>query len=83
MNFDFSLFKQFTMAEKYRFQFRAEAFNLMNTPTFTLPSSNSPSMTCIGRTPGAACNDNNPEFGKLSGAQATGRQLQFGLKFLF
>jgi hypothetical protein len=83
VNFDFSLFKQFTLAEKYRFQFRAEAFNLMNTPTFTLPSSNSPSMTCIGRTPGAACNDNNPEFGKLSGAQATGRQLQFGLKFLF
>jgi hypothetical protein len=40
-------------------------------------------MTCIGRAPGSACNDNNPEFGKLSGSSATGRQLQFGLKFLF
>jgi hypothetical protein len=83
VNFDFSLFKQFMFTEKYRLQFRAEAFNLTNTPTFTLPSSNSPSMTCIGRAPGSACNDNNPEFGKLSGSSATGRQLQFGLKFLF
>ncbi len=83
VNFDFSLFKEVTFSERMRLQFRAEAFNLMNTPTFSLASSNSPSMTCIGRTPGSACNDNNPEFGKLSGAQATGRQLQFGLKFLF
>jgi len=83
VNMDFSLFKQFSIAEKYKVQFRAEAFNLTNTPTFFLPSSNSPAMTCIGRTPGSACNDNNPEFGKMSGAQATGRQIQFGLKFLF
>ena len=83
VNFDFSIFKQFTFTERWRLQFRAEAFNLTNTPTFTLPSSNSPSMTCIGRNPGSACNDNNPEFGKLSGASATGRQLQFGLKLLF
>jgi len=83
VNFDFSLFKQVNLTERMRLQFRAEAFNLTNTPTFSLASSNSPSMTCIGRTPGSACNDNNSEFGKLSGAQATGRQLQFGLKFLF
>jgi len=83
VNFDFSLFKDFTFAERYRVQFRAESFNLMNTPTFSLPSSNSPSMTCIGRTPGSACNDNNPEFGKLTGSSATGRQIQFGMKFIF
>lgn len=83
VNFDFSLFKQLIFNERYRVQFRAEAFNLTNTPTFTLASSNSPPMTCIGRTPGSACNDNNPEFGKLTGSSATGRQIQFGLKFLF
>ena len=83
VNFDFSLFKQVNFTERLHLQFRAEAFNLTNTPTFSLPSSNSPSMTCIGRTPGSACNDNNPEFGKLSGSQATGRQLQFGLKIIF
>ncbi len=83
VNFDFSLFKEVTFGDRMRLQFRAEAFNLTNTPTFSLASSNSPPMTCIGRTPGSACNDNNSEFGKLSGAQATGRQVQFGLKFLF
>ena len=83
VNFDFSLFKQVLISERFRVQFRAEAFNLTNTPTFTLASSNSPPMTCIGRTPGSACNDNNPEFGKLTGSSATGRQIQFGLKFLF
>ncbi len=83
VNFDFSLFKEVTFGDRMRLQFRTEAFNLTNTPTFSLASSNTPPMTCIGRTPGSACNDNNPEFGKLSGAQATGRQLQFGLKFLF
>jgi len=40
-------------------------------------------MTCIGRAPGTACNDNNTEFGKLSGSSATGRQIQFGLKLMF
>ncbi|MEX2263820.1 MAG: TonB-dependent receptor [Bryobacteraceae bacterium] len=83
VNFDFSLFKQFNVTERHLVQFRAEAFNLTNTPTFLLPSSNSPAMTCIGRAPGTACNDNNPQFGQLSGSSSTGRQLQFGLKFIF
>jgi hypothetical protein len=83
VNFDFSLFKDFQASERFRVQFRSEFFNLTNTPTFFLPSSNSPSMTCIGRAPGAACNDNNPEFGKLSASTATGRQIQFALKLYF
>jgi hypothetical protein len=36
---DFSLFKNFAIREKFRFQFRAEAFNLTNTPTFEIPNS--------------------------------------------
>ncbi len=83
VNFDFSVFKDISFVERYRLEFRTEFFNLTNTPTFLLASSNSPSMTCIGRSPGSACNDNNPEFGKLSGSSATGRQVQFGLKFVF
>jgi len=38
-NLDFSLFKNFSVREKFRFQFRAEAFNLTNTPTFEVPNS--------------------------------------------
>ncbi|MDP2998175.1 MAG: TonB-dependent receptor [Bryobacterales bacterium] len=83
VNLDFSLFKEMSLTEKHRIQFRTEFFNLTNTPTFYLPSSNSPSMTCIGRTPGSACDDNNAQFGKMSGSSATGRQIQFGLKFIF
>jgi hypothetical protein len=66
-----------------RIQFRTEFFNLTNAPTFLLPSSNSPGMTCMGRAPGTACNDTNPQFGKLSNSSTTGRQIQFGLKVIF
>jgi hypothetical protein len=60
------------MSDRIHLQFRAEAFNLLNTPAFFLPSAASPALT-IG----------NPTFGKLNASSATGRQLQFGLKLLF
>lgn len=53
-NFDFGLQKRFTVAERKYFEFRAEAFNLTNTPVFT----------GVGRTLG------NSTFGKLTSAQA-------------
>jgi hypothetical protein len=71
-NLDFSVFRNFPIRERFNIQFRAEAFNLSNTPAFFLPSAASPVLT-IG----------NPSFGKLSASSATGRQLQFGMKFVF
>src|SRR3954453_20927746 len=71
-NLDFSVFRNFAFKERYNLQFRAEAFNLTNTPAFFLPSANSPALT-IG----------NPSFGNLNSSGATGRQLQFGLKLYF
>jgi hypothetical protein len=71
-NLDFSLFKNFRIRERANVQFRAEAFNLTNTPTFFLPSANNASLT-IG----------TPSFGQLSSSSATGRQVQFGLKLAF
>jgi hypothetical protein len=53
-------------------QFRAEAFNLSNTTTFTLPNARSIELT-VG----------NAAFGKLVGSQTVGRQVQFGLKLLY
>ena len=60
------------LRNRYTVQFRAEAFNLSNTPAFSLPAANSQALT-IG----------NAAFGKLTSSSATGRQLQMGLKFLF
>lgn len=39
-NLDFSLFKQFHVTERARLEFRAEAFNLTNSPTFNAPGTN-------------------------------------------
>jgi carboxypeptidase family protein/TonB-dependent receptor-like protein len=71
-NLDFSVIRNFSIRERVGLQFRAEAFNLTNTPAFFLPSAASPALT-IG----------NPNFGKLTASSATGRQIQFGLKLLF
>jgi hypothetical protein len=71
-NLDFSLFKNFRIRERANVQFRAEAFNLTNSPTFFLPSASNAALTL-----GTA------NFGKLSSSSATGRQVQFGLKLNF
>lgn len=80
VNFDFSVFKEFKVTERYKVQFRSEYFNLTNTPTFFLGGPGSSPLTCRG-TPGATCT--NTDFGVLSSGTATGRQAQLGLKLLF
>ncbi len=72
VNLDFSLFKNTRINERAAVQFRAEFFNLTNTPTFFLEAANRPSLS-VG-------SDN---FGKLNNSTAVGRQIQFGLKFMF
>jgi hypothetical protein len=69
VNFDVSLFKNFTIRERYRLQFRAEAFNLTNTPTFETP----------GRAVGSAT------FGVVTATAFTPRprEVQFALVLKF
>jgi hypothetical protein len=81
VNFDVSVLKENNISERIRLQFRSEFFNLTNTPTFTLATPGATSMTCRS-TPGGACTGNK-DFGTMSSASATGRQVQFGLKLLF
>jgi hypothetical protein len=67
-NLDFSLFKNFRIvAEKVSLQFRAEAFNLFNTPIFGFPNQG----------------QNSPTFGQITTQANTPRQLQMALKLVF
>ena len=64
---DLSLFREDRITERCKLQFRAEAFNFLNHPTFAIPQ--------------AAVT--NPQFGQVSGTASTARQVQLGLKVLF
>ena len=63
---DFSLFKQFSIG-MHRLQFRAEAFNLTNTPSFNAPN------TAIDTAAG----------GRVTSTSSSPRQMQFALKYTF
>lgn len=69
VNFDASLFKDFAFRERYRLQFRAEAFNLTNTAVFGNP----------------VTNINSAAFGQVQTLRVNSgpRQLQFAAKLYF
>ena len=75
VNMDSSLFRTFKLTEKFNLQFRAEAFNLSNTPAFANPNGNV----------------NSSNFGKIlstrSGTSRTAlgrsREFRFGLRLGF
>jgi hypothetical protein len=69
VNFDVSLFKNTRIKERFNLQFRAEAFNIANTPTFGTPNGNIDSTS----------------FGQITSTRTgtAPRQLQFGLKLFF
>jgi hypothetical protein len=70
VNFDFAAFKTLTFGERVNLQFRAEFFNLFNTPTFGPPN-------------GTCCLENNGNFGVVTNTVGNPRLLQFGLKLSF
>lgn len=67
VNFDFSVFKNFALTERFKLQFRTEFFNLFNHAQFDLPN------TAIG----------SPSAGIISGIVGTPRQVQFALRLSF
>ena len=67
VNLDLSLFKAFPILERVQLQFRAEFFNLFNTPQFDLP------FATIG----------SPGAGTVTSLVGNPRQIQFGLRLAF
>jgi len=85
-NLDASLFKNFRITEGSRLQFRAEFFNLFNSPNFAPPSSSlNGSAAYLPSTPGGAYPTQvRPQGpGSITSLIAPMRIVQFGLKFLF
>ena len=66
-NVDFSIFKRFSVTGSQALEFRAEAFNLLNSVYFNLPNS------AIDTTAG----------GRVTSTSNAARQMQFGIKYLF
>jgi hypothetical protein len=74
INWDFSTFKKFQLFESHELQFRAEFFNIFNTPQFNLPGSSIASAANFGVS--------TSTLTTVSGF-GTHRQIQFGLRYTF
>ncbi|MGI8959118.1 MAG: carboxypeptidase regulatory-like domain-containing protein [Bryobacteraceae bacterium] len=67
-NLDLSIFKDFPFTERFKVQFRAEAYNLTNTPQFSFPDNT------LGDT----------KFGQVTSTQTgSERHIQFALRLQF
>ncbi|MDQ2840944.1 MAG: carboxypeptidase regulatory-like domain-containing protein [Acidobacteriota bacterium] len=66
-NLDLSLMRDFPVKEHSYFEFRADSFNLTNTPIFNIPNN------VLG----------NPNLGVVTSTANTPRELQLALKFIF
>lgn len=80
--FDFSIFKDFHISERYRVQFRSEFFNILNHPTFNAPGFGGNGVVSI---PGST-DFTNSNFGRIGSTRFPfndPRQIQFALKLYF
>ena len=71
---DFSVLKDIALREKFRLQFRAEIFNLLNRANFNTPN------LIVFTPPTATSNKPSGTAGAITGTSTTSRQVQFGLK---
>jgi len=72
---DFSMFKDFNLTERWKLQFRAESFNLANTPQFNIPDQSVSNSRLIG---------GNGNFGRITSTRTgTERNVMFALRLSF
>ena len=77
-NLDLAVDRLFPVTESKSFRFRAEFFNLTNTPQFSNPNNN---VDFIEGPNGPA--NLNPSFGAITSTVANPRIIQFAAKYLF
>jgi hypothetical protein len=80
--FDYSMFKNFKVSERFSVQFRAEMFNILNHPNFNAPGFGGNGVVSIG----GSTNFNDPHFGEVGStrdAPYDPRQVQFALKLYY
>ena len=75
---DFSIFKTFPITERVKTEFRAEFYNLFNTPQFTNPDSN------VGDINFNMAGAYTGNFGTINSTRSySEREIQFALRFTF
>ncbi|MBN8729708.1 MAG: TonB-dependent receptor [Acidobacteria bacterium] len=85
VNIDAGLFREFAITERWRMQFRAEAFNFTNTPHFANPGTN---VSNLQLNPDGSIR-NLGGYTEITGLQSTGRDgidervFRFGLRLSF
>jgi hypothetical protein len=79
VNLDFGIFRAFKISEGKDLQFRAESFNITNTPHFNNPAASASDMTL--NTDGSIKSSGN--FMAITSARADQRTFRFGLRFGF
>ena len=73
--FDFSIFKDFSIRERFRLQFRGEGINVANTPIYAIPDQSLGDKKSLG---------GNGNFGVItSSSVGTERHIQFSLRLSF
>jgi len=80
--FDYSMFKDFNITERYRVQFRSEFFNILNHPNFNAPNFGGNGVNSIG----GSGDYTSPTFGAIGSTRFNPydpRQIQFALKLYY
>lgn len=84
VNLDMSLFRTFKLGERFSMEFKAECFNISNTPKFSNPSGNVASMSLNSDGSIRTLNNYSSITSTLGGLSTPSeRQFRFGLRLAF